>query len=132
MEKFDFGSFMATVRRAAGESRRPEPIWRELRYIMAFNGEEFVRQAYRSILEREPDPSGLAAYMPLALSTRGKIRAIHALLLSPERGSTPHWLRCAGRKAEKSWFFLKKAWRAALFPARIVKRTIKKQLAREK
>ncbi len=69
-----------------------QPPWRYYRYRQMRYGmnnqwqaEQMVRQAYRDILQREPDPSGLQAYMDNVLNrgwTDSDVR--RALLNSPE------------------------------------------------
>jgi SAM-dependent methyltransferase len=53
--------------------------------LLKFHGEEFVRNAYRALLKREPDPSGAAQYLSNLESGRlNKIDILASLRHSPE------------------------------------------------
>src|ERR1041384_28026 len=54
--------------------------------LLRFHGEEFLRVAYRALLLREPDPSGMAHYSEsLAGGRFSKIDVLASLYSSPER-----------------------------------------------
>jgi SAM-dependent methyltransferase len=53
--------------------------------LLKFHGEEFVRNSYRALLKREPDPSGSAQYLSSLESGRlNKIDILASLRRSPE------------------------------------------------
>ena len=88
MEKFDCRAFMASVRREAGE--RVVPVSpRALLELLRLDGVDFLLAAYRTLLRREADPSGLRAYAARPRSLPGRLRILLSLLLSPERLNAP-------------------------------------------
>jgi SAM-dependent methyltransferase len=57
--------------------------------LLGFHGEEFVRNAYRVLLEREPDEAGVAHHMDQLASGRfNKIDVLSSLHSSPEGSKT--------------------------------------------
>lgn len=55
-----------------------------LEQLLALDGEDFVRRAYKKILLREADGSGLATYLNLLRSGKGKPAVVRSLALSEE------------------------------------------------
>jgi glycosyltransferase involved in cell wall biosynthesis len=55
-----------------------------LEQLLALDGEEFVRAAYKKILLREADGGGLATYLKLLQSENGKPAVVRSLALSEE------------------------------------------------
>lgn len=95
MANFDCQSFMASVRREAGERGGNVPDWRTLSALFRLEGPDFIAAAYRSILKRDADRAGLSAYAAKSESLLGKTLMTASLLLSPERLLMPAWARRA-------------------------------------
>ncbi|MCE9596437.1 MAG: DUF4214 domain-containing protein [Spirochaetia bacterium] len=55
-----------------------------VRVILSFDGQEFIRQAYRCILRREADPDGLEYYYDLLVSGTKKFEIIVRMRASRE------------------------------------------------
>lgn len=91
MKRFDSDIFMASLRKLLDEPAPASPDIRTLLGLLTLEKEEFLRQAYRLILQREVDPAGLRGYAASANSMPGRIKVVCALLLSPERGKAPLW-----------------------------------------
>lgn len=91
--KFDIREFMTSVRREAGEERERSLGPAGLRALLSRRGDDFVRQAYWQILNRDVDPDGLKAFGPRARQLPGRAIVLLSLLLSPERVLLPPWLR---------------------------------------
>lgn len=85
MAKFDCQSFMASVRREAGEQGGSVPNWGTLSALFRLEGHDFIVAAYRTILKREADRAGLTGYAAKSESLLGKTVITASLLLSPER-----------------------------------------------
>lgn len=98
MKNFDSKIFMASLRKMLDE---PAPANPDLRQLLNLKGEEFLRQAYRLILQREIDPAGMRHYADRANSRAGRLKVLVVLLLSPEFGKAPMWLMKAVNMAGK-------------------------------
>src|SRR5450759_3048651 len=62
-----------------------ESLPQSLGEVLTFQDEAFVRAAYRCVLNRDPDESGLSTYLSLLRSGRlGKVDLLGALRSSPE------------------------------------------------
>lgn len=101
MNKFDIRVFMTSVRRESGEEQGAPLSFGVLRPLLARKGEDFVRQAYWQILNREVDPDGLAAFTGRAATLPGRLIILLSLHLSPERILLPDWARKLVRLAGK-------------------------------
>ena len=93
MSTFDCRAFMASVRQAAGEQKTAPLDWRELHHLLRLEGTAFVMHAYRLVLKREADPTGLHSYAQRARHFPGRLSILLSLLLSPEQIVLPAWLR---------------------------------------
>lgn len=91
-KKFDSDIFMGAIRQLAGESC-PGPDLAVLVNLAKLEGEEFLLRAYWTLLNREADPNGLAAYRSRSKNLSGRILVIVSLLLSPERVYLRPWQR---------------------------------------
>jgi len=56
-------------------------------YFFDFYDEDFLIEVYARLLRREPDPAGLAAYLPLIRSGETRYRVLDAISRSPEAGA---------------------------------------------
>lgn len=56
-------------------------------HFFDFYDEEFLVEVYKMLLGRAPDPSGLAAYMPLIRSGETRYLVLDAISRSPEAGA---------------------------------------------
>lgn len=90
-EKFNCDIFMAAIRKMANTPVADPPRGKDLYSLLKLEGEAFVREAYRCILNREADPVGLRCYLPASRKLRGKTKILLLLLMSPERGALPVW-----------------------------------------
>ena len=93
MKKFDPDIFMAAVYREAGEKMPYRVNFRQVLAILPIKGEQFLKEAYSALLNREPDPAGAAAYQRRAESLPGRFLILIALYFSPERIWLPAWQR---------------------------------------
>ncbi|MBF5090894.1 DUF4214 domain-containing protein [Novosphingobium sp. NBM11] len=55
-------------------------------HFFDFHDEEFLNEVYAKLLGRQPDPSGLATYLPMIRSGETRYRVIEAISRSPEAG----------------------------------------------
>ena len=93
MTKFDCQSFMASVRREAGEQSRTVPPWHTCSALLRLEGNDFLVAAYRTLLKREVDNGGLHGYAARSATLSGRITIFLALLASPEGLLLPAPLR---------------------------------------
>lgn len=57
---------------------------KDIRRLLALKDDEFVQKAYKLVLKREPDTSGLSAYQQALRNGLSKIRILHSLACSDE------------------------------------------------
>lgn len=81
---FDPVIFLNSLRHEAGEMPPPVTL-RSLLRLLPLKGEEFVHQAYLTLLERRADEIGLQANAARAQSLAGRLKILLILLISPER-----------------------------------------------
>lgn len=93
MKKFDSRIFLASVKREVHENPGTGLSWSALRELLKRNDADFIHQAYRILLGRPVDPSGLEAYLPTVKNIPGRLLLLISLYLSPERAVLPDWLR---------------------------------------
>lgn len=102
MKKFDIRVFMAGVRHEAGEKHGPAVTCSQvLQLLLQTDSESFMRMAYRLFFNREPDASGMTAYLPRARSMAGRLKLLAIFWLAPERKFLPTWQRLMLEKG--SW-----------------------------
>ncbi|MBD5552875.1 MAG: hypothetical protein HDQ44_00910 [Desulfovibrio sp.] len=101
MKKFDARVFMASVRREAGEEWANKISAGEITHLLKLARTDFLVQAYRIFLNRDPDPAGLAAFQARSESLPGRMLILASLWLSPERIALPARLREALRMASR-------------------------------
>ena len=89
METFNARLFMAAVRREAGEQQNDPVTLQELWALLRLKGRPFLEASYQRLLQRLPDPTGLAGYATSSTHVLGRIRILLALLLSPEQSAIP-------------------------------------------
>lgn len=89
METFNARLFMAAVRREAGEQQKDPVTLQELWALLKLKGRPFLEASYQRLLQRLPDPTGLAGYETSSNHFLGRIRILLALLLSPEQSAIP-------------------------------------------
>jgi hypothetical protein len=61
------------------------PVPANIVELLAFDDLEFIQSAYRTLLKRHPDPSGMLHYLQLVRSGRSKMQIVCRLWLSTER-----------------------------------------------
>lgn len=72
---------------AGGRRRRKRnaaPMTRLLRQLLQMNGRRFVRNTYRQVLGRAPDPAGLQTHLRMLRSKTPKTSVLYSILLSDE------------------------------------------------
>lgn len=92
---------MASVRREAGEDWAQKISAGEITHLLKLEKTDFLVQAYRIFLNRDPDPAGLAAFRARSKSLPGRMLILASLWLSPERIALPVRLREALRMASR-------------------------------
>lgn len=92
-KKFDLQIFMASVRHEAGEKNNAGLTTGKLLNLLKLENENFIRAAYYAFFNREPDPSGMATYLPFARDVPRRIQLLLILSLAPERKYLPLWQR---------------------------------------
>jgi len=105
MKKFDLDIFMVSVRQEAGEG--PVFSLKDACQLLRLKNEAFLRAAYSLFFNREPDATGMAAYLPRASNLFSRIELLAVLYLAAERKYLPPWQRWL---LEKGTWLVKFKW----------------------